>query len=184
MFNPWERLTANITNKKAFSMILWGIVGLVFVFALWITGTSQWQTAGGETTVGGDVIPNTTALYINVFLKTVVVIALIYGAFALYRNFSGNIVSIKEKRMRVVESTQLSPRRTLYLVKVDDRQFLVGGTDQALNLLTEIDGSDEAFETAPMPSAANSLKDFAGLFQKTIKDAENSVIESRQGSAH
>jgi flagellar biosynthetic protein FliO len=182
MFNPRERLSTLITNKKAFSIVLWGIAGLVFVFALWITGTSQWQMAGGEATAGGDVIPNTTALYINVLLKTIVVIALIYGAFALYRHFSGNMISIKEKRMRVVETTQLSPRRTLYLVKVDDRQFLVGGTDQALNLLTEIEFNDKAFET---PQAeANSIKDFAGLFQKTIKDAENTAIESRQGSAH
>jgi flagellar biosynthetic protein FliO len=182
MFNPWERLTANISNKKAFSIIFWGIVGLVFVFALWISGTSQWQTAGGEATVGGDVIPNTTALYINVLLKTMVVIALIYGAFALYRRFSGNLISLKENRMRVVETTQLSPRRTLYLVKVDDRQFLVGGTDQALNLLTEIERHDDVFETAP--ASENAIKDFAGLFQKSIKDAEDSVVETRQGSAH
>jgi flagellar biosynthetic protein FliO len=182
MFNPWERLTANISNKKAFSIIIWGIVGLVFVFALWISGTSQWQTAGGEATVGGDVIPNTTALYINVLLKTMVVIALIYGAFALYRRFSGNLISLKENRMRVVETTQLSPRRTLYLVKVDDRQFLVGGTDQALNLLTEIERHDDVFETTP--ASENAIKDFAGLFQKSIKDVEDSVVETRQGSAH
>lgn len=182
MFNPWDRLTANITNKKAFSYIIWGIVGLVFIFALWITGTSQWQTAGGEATVGGDVIPNTTALYINVLLKTMVVIALIYGAFALYRHFSGNLISLKENRMRVVESTHLSSRRTLYLVKVDDRQFLVGGTDQELNLLAEIENHEDVFETEP--AAENTIKDFAGLFKKSIMDAEDSVIETRQGSAH
>lgn len=182
MFNPWEHLTANITNKKAFPIILWGGVGLVFVFALWITGTSQWQTAGGEATVGGDVIPNTTALYINVLLKTMVVIALIYGAFALYRRFSGNIISLKENRMRVVESTRLSPRQMLYLVKVDDRQFLVGGTDQALNLLAEMESHNDGFETTP--AAENAIKDFAGLFQKSIKDAEDSVVDTRQGSAH
>lgn len=181
MLNLWERLTTNIANKKALSIITWGIAGLLLVFGLWITGTTQWQATGGEATVGGDVIPNTTALYINVFLKMIVVIALMYGAFAVYKHFSGNLISMKEKRMRVIESTQLSPRRTLYLVKVDDRQFLVGGTDQAINLLTEMEYQDNEFETAS--ETANTITDFAELFQTTFKDASNTVQESRQGSA-
>ncbi len=47
-------------------------------------------------------------------------------------------------RMRLIERLPLEPRRSLYLVEVEDRRFLVGSGENGITLLSEISDREEA----------------------------------------
>jgi flagellar biogenesis protein FliO len=41
--------------------------------------------------------------------------------------------------MKIIESTSLSPRRAIYLIQVDGQTYMVGATDQSVNLISEVE---------------------------------------------
>ena len=48
----------------------------------------------------------------------------------------------KNTRMSVVETLQLAPRRSIHLIKVDERELIVGSCDTGMELLGELPSRD------------------------------------------
>jgi flagellar biosynthetic protein FliO len=102
------------------------------------------------------------SLAISVMLKLALVLALIYAALYVLRRWQGGGLASARRQLAVVESLRLSPRQTLHLVRVCDRVWLIGATDQALNLLAEGDPTVLQPVAAPTPAgetAALALDD-------------------------
>ncbi len=87
-------------------------------------------------------------LVLDVIFKLGIVVVLIYVSLLLLKRWQdaggkmpGGILSMrmKERQLTVLETTRLSPRQALHLVKVGSQTVLIGATDQALTLLTEVD---------------------------------------------
>jgi flagellar biogenesis protein FliO len=62
--------------------------------------------------------------------------------------------------MQIQETLNLTPKRSLHIVRIGDQTLLIGATDQGINLLSEI---------SPEPSSTQ----FQTLLQNAV--AENSV---------
>ncbi len=92
------------------------------------------------------------SLAISVTVKLALVIALIYGCLFLLRKWQGGWLAPRQKHITLLETTRLSPRQALHLVRVDNRLLLIGATDQALALLSEVDPLP-SFEAAALPSS-------------------------------
>ena len=89
------------------------------------------------------------SLFLSVLLKLSAVIALIYGSLFLLKRWQGGaLVTARRKQLTIVETTRLSPRQALHLVKAGDRTLLIGATDQSLTLLTELDSFAGTLDTA------------------------------------
>lgn len=89
------------------------------------------------------------SLFLSVSLKLGAVIALIYGSLFLLKRWQGGaLMTARRKQLTIVETTRLSPRQALHVVKAGDRTLLVGATDQNLTLLTELDSFAGALDTA------------------------------------
>jgi flagellar biosynthetic protein FliO len=94
------------------------------------------------------------SLAVSITLKLALVLALIYGCLYLFRRLPSGWLAASKKRVALLETTRLSPRQALHLVRVGDRTLLVGATDQSVTLLTEITLPAEAEIVAIQPQAA------------------------------
>jgi flagellar biosynthetic protein FliO len=91
--------------------------------------------------VGQDTQPDlfsNVSLIVSVCVKLALVIALIYGSLYVVRRWQGGWFTPRKKHVTLLESTRLSPRQTLHLVRVGEQVLLVGATDQSVTLLTTV----------------------------------------------
>jgi flagellar biosynthetic protein FliO len=77
-------------------------------------------------------------LGLSVLLKLGLVIGLIYASLYVLKRWQGGALAGRARQVTLVETTRLSPRQALHLVKVGQRTLLIGATDASLNLLTEL----------------------------------------------
>jgi flagellar biosynthetic protein FliO len=97
----------------------------------------------------------TVSLAVSVTLKLALVLVLIYGCMYVLRRWPTGWLTANKKRVALLETTRLSPRQALHLVQVGDRTLLVGATDQAVTLLTEIALPAGEAVTAVQPQPAS-----------------------------
>jgi flagellar biogenesis protein FliO len=63
---------------------------------------------------------------------------LIFIASVIFRKMKGQKVFRSNRQMALKETINLTPKRSLHLVEIDGRKFMLGSTDQAVNLIAEI----------------------------------------------
>jgi len=103
----------------------------------------------------------TVGLAASITLKLAFVIALIYGCMYALKRWPGGWFAASKKRVALLETTRLSPRQALHLVQVGDRTLLVGATDQAVTLLTEV----------ALPAAGEAAQPAAPAFTHALDQA-------------
>ncbi len=113
-------------------------VSLVAVMGLM---AAAWLLTGdaGSSSASNDLFNDPVLLSASVFLKLAVVVLLMVAAAWIMRRLQGGSWKAVERQVKVIETTHLSPRRAIHLVQIGDRKLLIGATDQAISLLTEID---------------------------------------------
>jgi flagellar biogenesis protein FliO len=127
----WERLR----SVKGFTTWLW-IVILFVVLAIGLLMNEPFPASPDEQ--GGGVF-GSTGLALSVFFRWMAVIGFIYIAFLFFRRWQINKTGPEKRRISVSERFHLSPKQTLILTRIDDREFLIGATDSSINLITELD---------------------------------------------
>lgn len=114
----------------------------------------------------------TSALFLNVFLKLGLVLLLIYsGAIYLRRRQNGGTL-LRRKKIQVLETTHLSPHRSLHLVKVGDHTYLIGATDHNIQLLSHFENAEillaEKTEAEEVVPSSMPFPDFATFFRQNL----------------
>lgn len=112
---------------------------------------------------------STSALLFNVFLKLGLVLLLIYSGAIYLRRRQNSGHPLYKKQIRVLETTHLSPHRALHLVQVGEHTYLIGATDQSIQLLSQLENPvflPEQSEVLPTPSLP--LPDFASFFRRSL----------------
>ena len=87
---------------------------------------------------------DSTAWILGAILKFGIVLLLIYGAAILLRRWQVGGIKKNNRRMKILEISALTPRRAIYLVQVDGQTFMLGATDQSVNLISEVNQMDAA----------------------------------------
>jgi flagellar biogenesis protein FliO len=130
----WERLR----SMKGFTTWLW-IVILFVVLAIGMLMNDPLPVTPDDK--GGGAF-GSTGLAMSVFFRWMAVIGFIYLAFLFFRKWQMKKTGPTQQRISVSERFYLSPKQTLVLVKTDNREFLIGATDSAINLITELDSTE------------------------------------------
>jgi flagellar biosynthetic protein FliO len=128
--------------------------GLAFLALL---GLSSLVAGGGQTSGTGlsaSEPPNLLALGISVLFKLGLVIVLIYASMIFLRRWRVPFPARPDRQISVLETTRLSPRQSIHLVRVKDQLLLIGATDQGLSLLTEFDAPAGEDLLAPVGPAS------------------------------
>lgn len=127
----------------------WAQVGIITAGSV-ILIVGVWFTSFGYETRSAADLTNSSGWLFSVFLKLLIVLALIYGLAIVIKRWMTNSVVVNQKKMRIVESLPLNPKRSLHLVTVGERTFLIGATDQQVNLIHDlgVDATDVEFPEA------------------------------------
>ena len=108
-----------------------------------------------------------------------IVLALLGGLlFILKKMQNGNLLGMTQRKIRVLETLSTGPRQKIILLRVNNKEILVGLTVQNMNTLATFDVSDDDFETdsaAPdTPSTITSSSPLAQRFADLLKSVTNS----------
>lgn len=122
----------------------------------------------------GGASPNTAVepdpfYFAGIIIKLISVLLLIIGGAILLRRWQlkGGFQR-KAGQLSIIETIRLSPRQAVHLVRVGDRQVLIGATDQSITVLTPIEARmiDEQPESAASPrSAINPAFEFTQVLE-------------------
>ena len=138
-------------QKKKVVVFLAAVVlsGTVLVRAVRSTGeSSRPNSPESETTSlsagdsnfpsGADKSPGTPELFFKMMLMVLLVVVL--GAAAIYisRRLIPKIANLPGKRIRVIETAYLGPRKAVHLLKIDGQLVLIGSTREHIAKLADI----------------------------------------------
>ncbi len=126
------------------------LFSVVLVAGFWLTDFSYTGTA--------DSTLNSTSWILGAVLKFGIVLLFIYVAAIVFKKWQTGSIKNSTRRMKVLESTALSPKRALYLVEVDGQVYMIGATDQAVNLIAEVDSVVALESVAPHNFAEEFFK--------------------------
>lgn len=134
------------------------------LFAFGLLSTIGLMLMTGSSGTMDDPLQTSPLYFIGVFAKLAVVLLLILACSAMFRRWSvPGSKGRKKSQMQVVETVRLSPKQTLHIVSIGDRQLLIGATDQNVSLLTAVDVDLRPMEE---PIDAPALRtDFGSLLQ-------------------
>ena len=179
----WSSLWA---GRRRWSTIAWIVAGVATLAVFVYTELRGSQPAGTQlAAVEGLGVQADPLLDGSLFLKVVlnlaiVLVLIVISLFVIQRLQLRGGLGSRKKQMTLLESLRLSPRQALHLVRVGKQVFLVGATDQALNVLGEVDSSLETAEDGEAQPAAG-WPPIAETFQKmlgTMVSAGNQAPDS------
>jgi flagellar biosynthetic protein FliO len=168
MFISPENLQKWLKKLKTLPKWLWGLITLGLaggIFFLIVDALSTPVSTPAEIPLNPGDPGSTAALFLSVFLKLGLVIVLMLVGFYLLRRWKGPQFSGQSKQMTVLETLRLTPRQTVYLVKVGDRNVMIGATDQSISYLTELE---------PVSEEQKSTQSFPKILNDTLNRVETS----------
>lgn len=87
--------------------------------------------------------PGAWPLGLDVTAKLIAVIALIYATAAVARRYLLRSPGLTRTAVRVLETTSLAPKKTVYVLEVGGRVLVVGASESSLSTLAEFTDPDE-----------------------------------------
>lgn len=99
--------------------------------------------------------------YIQIFLTLIVIVGILYFVYYVLTKLPGNgIKKMKNKRINFLEQMFLSPGVVVYLISVDEQNFLMGVSSKSINFIQPIKGN----------------ADFATVLKEKEEEVKSSVI--------
>ncbi len=115
----------------------------------------------------------TVTLFVNILFKLGLVLLLIYSCVIIIRRLQTNRHPHFRKYIKVIETSHLSPHRSIHLIQVGSQIYLIGATDQDVNLISKVDDQtllENTTETTQQKeSNPISIPAFATLFIENLK---------------
>lgn len=125
---------------------------------------------------------------LNFIFRLALVLALAYGTIYALKRFTNlkNSAGAGRRHIRVVENSMLAANRSLHLVEVGAKTYLVGSTPGQVNLIAEMESQD--LPEAPVEEAAGFKSQLAGFLGGQSSDptsaAQGVAQMLRDSSAH
>lgn len=95
--------------------------------------TQDTDLAGGSGFAGGS-----GELFLRAMLAVLFVIVLGVGAIYVSRRLLPHIINAPGKKIRIVETAHLGPKKAVHVIEVGDRRFLLGSTAENITKLADI----------------------------------------------
>jgi flagellar biogenesis protein FliO len=136
-------LLKNEKNRKLAITIGWvSLVLIVLIIA---------ANMGGSSAVNADELSASTEFNIGemvfgTMIRLVLVLALIYGLFSIYRLFQKSDLKIAKRRLQIVDLHRFSQKQAVVILRVDDQELLIGLTDHEITFLKTISAGNQKTE--------------------------------------
>jgi len=159
-----QRLEARLPQRFRWILHLpawaWGTMALAAILLVGrLAGLSQPArpaAAGALPAVSlpGSALPNTTMLVFDAIVKLGIVLGLFFIGVYVWKGWRKFLPNQPQRQVTLVETTRLSQRQALHLVRGRRQLLLIGATDQGLSLLTKV-------EDEPAPEAVDFSTELA-----------------------
>lgn len=101
---------------------------------------------------------------ISFLIYTTAMIGVIFVALFTFKTFSNKCFSKKSTMLNIEDSMNLSPRKTLYVIKAKNERFLVAADVDRTTLIAKLDENNLKEEIhEPREDKSSSLKSFDGV---------------------
>ena len=124
----------NAKNKKIAITIAWvSIVLIILIVAAGsgsITPETEAQNTVDEFNIG--------QMVFGTFIRLILVLALIYGIFSIYRLFQKGNTKIYKRRLQIIDTYRFSAKQAVSILRIDDEELLIGLTDHSITLLKKL----------------------------------------------
>jgi len=81
---------------------------------------------------------NTSELFFKMMAAVLLVIALGVAAIYISKKFLPKITNLPGKKIYIVETVHLGPRKTVHLLKIGNQQLLIGITSESITALADV----------------------------------------------
>ena len=132
-------ILGNAKNKKIAITIAW--VSLVLIILIVAAGSgsmipdTEAQTSVDEFNIG--------EMVFGTFIRLMLVLALIYGIFSIYRLFQKGNAKIYKRRLQIIDTYRFSAKQAVSILRIDDQELLIGLTDHSITLLKTLDNHED-----------------------------------------
>lgn len=123
----------------------------------------------------------TRELFFKMILSVVLVVGL--GAVAIYasKKLVGKITTLPGKKIKVVETVYIGPRKAVHLLKIGDRSLLIGSTNENITKLADLTTDPQTQEEVLGEGSGPRLQNRAGgnpcHFAETLKMGPSTEFE-------
>lgn len=115
------------------------------------------QSPGGAATEPAPLPAGTTGFGVQLFQSAIALVGVCFAAWFVLRWMARRGYGTGSNRnLRVIERVMLEPRRSVYLLEVGKRVFLVGSSDQSVNTLAELSRDDLTVKADAQGEAAQT----------------------------
>jgi flagellar biogenesis protein FliO len=140
MFNRIKKeILGNARNKKILITIVW-VSAVLFVLILAAGSGGVTSDTDSASTIDDF---NIGAMVFGTFIRLLLVLALIYGIFSIYRLFQKGNARIYKRRIEIIDTQRFSAKQAITILRVDNHEMLIGLTDHTITLLKELDNTGE-----------------------------------------
>ena len=127
---------------------------------------------------------NTFGLFFRMILVLIIIVLLIYGFVWLLRKTSGQ-KSKNDPYLKEVANLTFAPGKSVRVVTLKDKAFLIGVTESNINLISEVEDKDliDAMNLNAEEKPSDKPKDFASLlasFTKSTSKTEDYLRKRRE----
>ena len=124
---------------------------------------------------------NTFGLFFRMIVVLIIIIGLIYGFVWLLRKTSSPKAK-DDLYLKEVANLSLAPGKSVRIISLKDKAYMIGVTDSNINLITEVQDKDliDAMNLNADENPSDKPKDFASLlasFSKSTKNTESYLRE-------
>jgi flagellar biogenesis protein FliO len=133
-----KTVLGNAKNKKIAITVGW--VSLVLIILIYAAGSGSMTPDTDAATSTAEF--NIGEMVFGTFIRLLLVLALIYGIFSIYRLFQKGNAKIYQRRLQVIDTYRFSAKQAVTILRIDDEELLVGLTDHSITLLKSLGNSD------------------------------------------
>ena len=117
--------------------------------------------------------PSLFGIVVKLIISMVVIVGLIYLSMYFLKKINSRAAGggIIGDTIKIIGRTFLSPKQSLYLVKIGERYTIIGATEQSVSMIGELSQKEAAkFESQGKASGDSSTRSrFADIFKGIIK---------------
>lgn len=104
-----------------------------------------------------------TGYLVNFSIYTLGMIGVIFLAFFVYKTFSNKCLTKKTNMLNIEDTMNLSPRKTLYVVNVENEKFLIAADVDRTTLISKLGQHDKIDIKPQREDKSAKLNSFDGI---------------------
>jgi flagellar biosynthetic protein FliO len=85
-----------------------------------------------------DDIPTTSELFFKMMLSVLLIVVLGAGVIYVSKKFGARISNLPGKKIHVIETVSLGPRKAVHLLKIGNQGLLIGSTTESITKLADV----------------------------------------------